>query len=102
MSAQNRCLTVALVAAVCLGITVQGASANQLSISSSTYRLTWSTLELASAVGTIRCPVTIEGSFHSRTVWKVSGSLVGYVTRTALGACTGGTARVLTETLPWH
>jgi hypothetical protein len=46
--------------------------------------------------------VTLEGSFHGRTFAKVVGSLVGHVTRAAVGPCVEGAATVLTATLPWH
>jgi hypothetical protein len=41
---------------------------------------------------------------HSRTLAKVAESLIGYVTRAALAGvrCTGGSATVQTEALPWH
>jgi len=53
---------------------------------------------------TLRCPVTMEGSFHSATAQKVRNALIGNVTRaTAFSArCTGGTTTVLQATLPWH
>ncbi len=48
--------------------------------------------------------MTIEGSFHSATVAKVVGALIGYVTRASIasGGCTGGRATVGQEALPWH
>jgi hypothetical protein len=53
---------------------------------------------------TLRCPLTMEGSVHSRTLAKVGGSLIGYITRAAFAesSCSGSTWRVRTETLPWH
>jgi hypothetical protein len=53
---------------------------------------------------TVSCPVTLEGTLHSRTISKISGLLIGYITRAIAGeaSCTGGTARALAETLPWH
>jgi hypothetical protein len=67
-------------------------------------RLTWSAFEIIPGTVTIRCPVTMEGSFHSQTLAKVARTLFGYVTRATVneGACTGGSARVLAESLPWH
>jgi hypothetical protein len=58
----------------------------------------------------IACPVTLAGSFHSRTISKVAGSLVGYITgATVQRPCSGiGESWALTrgegrsETLPWH
>ena len=49
------------------------------------------------------CPLTLEGSFHSRTISKVCGQLVGYITTANFAMCSGAAqARTLTETLPWH
>jgi hypothetical protein len=50
------------------------------------------------------CRVTFEGSFHSRTFSKVARALVGYITSAivAEAGCTGGSARALPTTLPWH
>jgi hypothetical protein len=60
--------------------------------------------ELGFAGATIRCRVTLEGSFHSLTVTKVSGQLIGAVTRAIFDEpnCTGGKQRALSEKLPWH
>lgn len=64
----------------------------------------------------VECPVTLEGSFHSRTLTKVVRGLVGYFSRTAVNEAgcratigpeqevelPGVKLRFLTETLPWH
>ncbi len=93
------CLTIA--AALLAGVTTT--SANNLSQSSRTFRGTWAPLEIIDLeVATVRCSVTVEGSFHSSTIRKVPGSLVGYITRAALSPCTGGNATFLRDTLPWH
>src|SRR4029077_9579140 len=52
---------------------------------------------------TVRCPVTLEGSLHSRTIPKiVRVLLIGAVSRVLIKneSCTGGTASILR--LPWH
>src|SRR4029077_3157461 len=52
---------------------------------------------------TVRCPVTLEGSLHSRTIPKiVRVLLIGAVSTVRIKneSCTGGTASVLR--LPWH
>jgi len=89
-------------AAVLLGALVGAATAGRLSTSSQTLRATFASLEFAGAFGTTRCPVTVDGSFHSRTTSKVASSLVGQITRAVIGTCARGSATVLTETLPWH
>jgi hypothetical protein len=52
----------------------------------------------------IACPVTLEGSFHSGTIRKAIGALIGYITRATANptSCTGGGMTLLRETLPWH
>jgi len=85
------------------------ASAQRLSIGGRTIRVTWAHLELFDEItggegSTMRCPVTLEGSFHSATIRKTRGALIGHVTRASIpsGHCTNGNATVLIETLPWH
>jgi len=94
----------ALAAALPLALGVGAASARTLSMSSQTFRVTWSRLEFQNATFgvTVRCPVTLEGSFHSRTLAKTLGSLIGAITaaRAKEESCTGG--RVHLKNLPWH
>lgn len=93
-----------------------GASANKLSFGERSFRLTWPAEEplvirkASESFGIddlLRCPVTLEGSFHSATMRKVVGSLVGQVYRAAVGACAYERSwfepsGLLAETLPWH
>lgn len=76
-------------------------SARLLRLSNQTFRITSGQGERE---GFIICPLTLEGSFHERTLAKTIGSLIGYITRASLneGLCTGGGATYLRETLPWH
>ena len=65
----------------------------------------WRPLTFNSTGGGVRevkCNVTLEGTFHQRTITKVAGLLMGYVTRAILNECSQGAATILTETLPWH
>lgn len=103
MGTHGRTALALIVATAALAATVTTASANRLSVSERTYRAIWSgmTLEYNGVTG-IQCPLTLEGSFHSRTLIKGSGNLLGYVHRAAVSACRELPARVLTETLPWH
>ena len=69
------------------------ASARSLSTSEQSLRATWSSVEFAGSGATIRCRVTLEGSFHARSISKVRGALAGAVTRAIIGhPCTGGEA----------
>lgn len=87
---------------------VQTASAGRISASEGRIRLTWTSLRLTAAEATVECPITLEGSFHSSTIRKVQGALVGHVSRASVrgssgaGNCTNGTATVFQEALPWH
>jgi hypothetical protein len=91
-------------------------AARRLAFNSTSFRMSLP-LGYGELFGSIECVVTFEGSFHSRTLSKVSGQLVGYITRAAAtrpcreGAAAegwvlngtetppGGTA---VQTLPWH
>jgi len=81
----------ALAAGFLLSTTIATASARSFSSSSQTLRATWASFEFSLAGATVRCRVTLEGSFHSRTFAKVERSSIGAVTR-AISArpCTGG------------
>jgi hypothetical protein len=101
----NRCklLLATLGAAALLCAAAGAASARNFSLSTQTLRATWRELEVSEQLGvTVRCQLTLEGSFHARTHAKVAGSLIGYVNRAVLGGCPIFEWRLLTETLPWH
>jgi hypothetical protein len=86
-------------------VAVGSASATQLSVNSTTFRFAWASLELGNTAGlgnVLRCPLTLEGSFHSSTIAKVARSLIGLVTTARTGTCTGGTTTIHQESLPWH
>jgi|SRR5215218_1491565 len=89
-------------AVVLLGALAGPTSARVLSFSHQSLRGTWASIRFSGGFGTTDCPVTIEGSLHSRTVAKVVASLVGYVTRATIGACRTGSATILSASLPWH
>lgn len=89
-------------AIVFLGTLVSGASARNLSTSNQSISGMWSSLRFGGAFGEATCRLTLEGSMHSRTMQKVNGSLVGYITSAILGSCATGAATILQETLPWH
>jgi hypothetical protein len=107
MRTHSKLLIAGLSAALILAMSVAGASASRLSVSNKTFRVVWNPLSmsLTSGIwGPIRCPLTIEGSFHSATIRKTVGALVGYVTRgtTVAASCTGGTVTINQGALPWH
>ncbi len=107
MHAHVRLLLAGLAASLLLSLGISSASANNLSASNGRIRIVWESLQLAStseAIPRVNCPVTLEGSFHSATIRKVSGALVGVVSRATIvpTTCTGGTVTILQEALPWH
>jgi hypothetical protein len=105
MHRYTKLLLTSLAATVVLGLTVGSASARTLSVNSGNFRVTWASLNLSNTAGlgsVVRCPVTLEGSFHSRSIVKVARALIGYVTVARNGTCTGGTATIHNESLPWH
>jgi hypothetical protein len=93
----------ALMATLLLATAISTASARILSVSNQNIRATWATLEFTSAA-VVRCRVTLEGSFHSRTIPKIVRHLIGAVTRIIADTenCTGGRGRPRTELLPGH
>ncbi len=114
MRTRSKFLLTALAAALVMAAAVGTANARRFETSSQSFRVVWpSTSRLTfSGLGgsiTIACQVTLEGSFHSRTISKVRGQLVGYVTSANLTRpCAGGEAWILngverpTNSLPWH
>jgi hypothetical protein len=87
-----------------LAVTAGSASARSISSSNQNIRGTWRSLEFASSLVTVRCPLTLEGSFHTRTIAKVERSLIGAVMGAILKqeSCTNGRSTPRSETLPWH
>ncbi len=98
-----RMLAATLAAALLLAAATSTAAARSFSTSNQNIRITWSAVEFVSAA-TVRCRITLEGSFHSRTIAKVERSLIGAVTRLLIDTenCTGGRGRLRSEFLPAH
>lgn len=93
-------LLASLGAALLLALAVSSASANSLRTSSQTFDVTWTPLTFSAGGANINCNVTLRGSFSAATIAKTAGRK-GAITGAALSNCSGGTATVLTETLPW-
>lgn len=94
-------LAVALTTAA-LALACSSAPAIQLAIGEPTFRAVWTPARFTFSGVTVSCNVTLEGSFHSTTIAKAAGSLVGTITRAAVASCSAGTMSVLAGTLPWH
>jgi hypothetical protein len=100
-------LLTALTAAVVMAAVVGAASANRLSVNVQGQRIVWTELTFAGqgegGENAVICDVTLEGSFHSRTIVKTPGLLIGHISRASVNMCEGlGGATILTATLPWH
>lgn len=120
MLRSSKLVLAALIAVCVLAAIVANTSARRLEISPAErgLRIVWPSYKVLvgweSFEVIVACPVTLEGSLHSRTLSKVCGALVGYITRATVneGACrasyepemTGTPAKshFLAETLPWH
>jgi hypothetical protein len=96
----------ALLATAALAALVSAADARRIELSNQRIRAVWEAntpfVAVLEAIR-VRCPVTIEGSFHSKTLSKVSGQLIGYITSAILKRpCFNGEAWIQngTETLP--
>jgi hypothetical protein len=114
MASRWKVALAALGAAFVLSSAVGVASAGRLSISNRSFRATWAPIKYQGGEIDVDCNVTIEGSFHSTTIAKVAGTLMGHVTRaTVARPCTGGSwyylngvevlrGVTISNTLPWH
>jgi hypothetical protein len=109
MRHRSKLMLAALAAALALGAIVTAATATRLAISNQLFRATWTegvplVIEGGAGLGTIRCPVTMEGTFHSRTVVKNTAALIGFITSATVfeSSCTGGLLNPLQASLPWH
>jgi hypothetical protein len=103
MRQRSKLVLAGLTVALAFGALVSASSANRIGLSGPQWTASWNKIRFVGFV-TVECHLTLEGSFHSRTLSKVLESLIGYVSRATVDStnCTGGSARALTETLPWH
>jgi len=99
-----------LAATTLLAATATTSPAREFESSNQNTRIVFRPVRFLGSNGdTISCTVTLEGSFHYRTIRKVEGALVGYITRAIVDTpncvsspTTGIRGVALTETLPWH
>ncbi len=109
MSSYFKLATTMSIAAFLLAMTVHAADATRLEASNRLFRIAFSSFGFELPPIEIDCPVTLEGSFHSRTIEKRSGAQIGYVTRATVNdaRCAGGDIHMLNgiervgNTLPW-
>jgi hypothetical protein len=100
-----------LAVAVALTAAVNSASARRIEISEQRFLVLFKELTFSAGGSDIVCEVNLEGSFHSRTVSKMSGQLIGYITEAVIHRpCPRGAMWTLNgiergaehQTLPWH
>jgi len=103
MRVHARLAVLATVVGCLLGVVVGTASARRIGIlnAEAGFRIIWSPLSFNAGGNTVRCNTTLEGSFSSTTFAKTFGTRIGSITRAIMNTCTGGSATVLRETLPW-
>jgi hypothetical protein len=114
MQKRTRIILGALITALALSAAVGTANARRFALSESHFLSHFRELTFQNSNGSLRviCPVSIEGSFHSRTFEKVARSLIGYISEARVQRrCTGGEAWIQSsqergageaESLPWH
>jgi hypothetical protein len=117
MQQRRRWSSIVIGVMLTLAITVGAAAARRFELSSQRFLAIWTepeAWEFAPTIVNAQCNVTMEGSFHSRTISKVSGSLIGYIYRAIVQhPCSGAEIWFLNgtetlpggtrpNTLPWH
>jgi hypothetical protein len=112
MRTRSKLILAGLTASLLMGLAVSSATAGRLSTTNTRFRVTWAALRFADATSetgiNLTCRVTLEGSFHSATIRKVAGALIGAITRGIVDGnnCRGSNeptrATILQESLPWH
>ncbi len=109
MRKRSRIIIGGLITALALAAAIGTANARRFELSEQHFLSHFTALTFEGGSINIVCAVSIEGSFHSRTLSKVRGQLIGYITEVHVRRpCTGGEAWALTtgegrtESLPWH
>lgn len=114
MHTRTRIVLAALAAASTLALGAGAVGARRIEVSEQQFRATFEHFGYEGGGVKVACRMTLSGSFHSRTISKVSGALIGYITQEAFAhPCIEGEAWVLNgveapegvtsaNTLPWH
>src|SRR5262249_13708185 len=101
----KKALCAAFAAVFLLAAMSNVAAARRLQIEEFPILFIWAEMAFNAGGGvSVRCPVSLEGSFASKTISKVSGALIARIglVQVNTAACLGGTMRARSETLPWH
>jgi hypothetical protein len=118
MTKRTKLIIGGLTVAIALAAAVNTAAARRFEVSEQRFLVLFRELTFTGSGGvinpTVICPVNIEGSFHSRTISKVSGQLIGYITEAivhhrcieneawALNGTEVAQGATVPNTLPWH
>jgi len=110
MLSHSRLALAALMATALLALAVSDASAGRFSTSERNFELIWDNalpgktkIEfIAPSAGiNVQCKHTLLGRFAERTILKATGINQGTINHSLLNECEGGSATLLSETLPW-
>ncbi len=101
MSGRSKLILAGLATAAVLWLAAN-ADARNFRISIRPIRSTWTALRFVAGTNTVTCHVTMEGSFAESTAGKTIRILLARFNRVSLNTCSGGSATLLTATLPWH
>jgi hypothetical protein len=115
MTKRTKLIIGGLTVAIALAAAVNTATARRIEVSEQRFLVLFRELTFEAFGNQVVCSVNIEGSFHSRTISKVSGQLIGYVTEAIVnghpcirnnGWALNGVERpqetAAVQTLPWH
>jgi hypothetical protein len=112
MSSWSKPFLAALATAAFFAALAASASARNFSLTNRNIRVVWEAARpiefLVGGLGTtVRCRVTLEGSFHCATFAKIAEALVGYISRATIEQETcrepmGTKAEITQTSLPWH
>ncbi len=103
MRTRSKLLLAGMAATLLLSFAVGSASARRLAVDDQDFEVKWEPLRFIAGGTTTSCNVTLLGSFHSLTITKSIGSLIGYIDHASVNRCNEGAgATILAGTLPWH
>jgi hypothetical protein len=103
MRTRSKLLLAGMAATLLLSFAVGTASARRLAVDDQDFDIRWAPLSFIAGGTTTTCNVTLLGSFHSLTIAKTAGLLIGFIDHAAVNSCNAGAgATVLTADLPWH
>lgn len=103
MYSRGKVLATAITAVAFLSFAVASASAGRLSVDDRDFRIVANPTITTDGGSTIRCAVTLAGSYHGSTFAKTARSLIGVISSArAESRCAEGRLTLLEGTLPWH